>query len=42
MAVFAYNNDRNASTGHTHFELNCGYHFRMSYKEDVNFYSQSK
>ena len=26
MAEFAYNNARNASTGHTSFELNCGYH----------------
>ena len=24
------------------FELNCGYHFRMSYKEDVNPYSKSE
>ena len=27
MAEFAYNNAKNASTGHTPFELNCGYHF---------------
>ena len=26
MAEFAYNNAKNASTGHTPFELNCGYH----------------
>ena len=42
MAKFAYNNAKNASTGHTPFELNCGYHPRMSYKEDVNPRSQSK
>ena len=36
MAKFAYNNAKNASTGHTPFELNCGYYPRMLYKEDVN------
>ena len=36
MAKFAYNNAKNASTGHTSFELNCGYHLRMSYKDDVD------
>ena len=24
------------------FELNYGYHFRLSYKEDIDFYSKSK
>ena len=42
MAEFAYNNAKNASTGHTPFELNCGYHPQMLYKEDVNSRSQSK
>ena len=42
MAEFAYNNAKNASTGHTSFELNCGFHSRISYKEDVNPRSQSK
>ena len=42
MAEFAYNNVRNASTGHTSFEFNCGYHLRMSYEEDVNPRFQSK
>ena len=42
MAEFAYNNANNASTGHTPFELNCGFHPRMSYKKDVNPHSQSK
>ncbi len=36
MAEFAYNNAKNASTGHTPFELNCGYHPRVSVKEDVD------
>ena len=36
MAEFAYNNAKNASTGHTHFELNCGYHPRVSYKKDLD------
>ena len=42
MTEFAYNNDKNASTGHTLFELNCGYHPRMLYKDDVDSYFQSK
>ena len=36
MPEFVYNNAKNASTGHTLFELNCGYHPRMSFKEDVD------
>ena len=42
MAEFAYNNTKNASTGHMPCELNCGYYPRMSYKEDVDLRSQSK
>ena len=42
MAEFAYNNSKNASTGHTLFELNCGYHPQISYEEEVNPRSQSK
>ncbi len=42
MAEFAYNNAKNASTGHTPFELNCGYHSRASYEEDIDPCSQSK
>ena len=41
-AKFAYNNAKNASTGHTPFELNCGYHSRISYKDDINSQSKSK
>ena len=36
------NNAKNASSGHTPFELNCGYHPRMSYEEDVDPRSKSK
>ncbi len=36
MAEFAYNNAKNASTGHTPFELNCSYHPRVSFEEDVD------
>ena len=42
MAEFAYNNAKHASTGYTPFELNCGYHPRVSYKEDVDPRSRSK
>ena len=42
MAEFAYNNAKNASSGHTPFEFNCGYHSRMSYKKDVDPRSKSK
>ncbi len=42
MAKFAYNNAKNASTSHTPFELNCGYHPRASYEEDVDLHFQSK
>ena len=41
MAEFAYNNAKNASTGHMSFELNCGYHPQILYKEDLNPRSQS-
>ncbi len=36
MAEFAYNNAKNASTGHILFELNCGYHSKVSFKEDFD------
>ena len=36
MAEFAYNNAKNASTGHRPFELNCGYHLCVSFKEDTD------
>ena len=42
MAGFVYNNAKNANSGYTPFELNCGYHPRMLYKEDVDPRSKSK
>ncbi len=42
MAKFTYNNARNASTGYTPFELNYGFHPKVSYKEDVDPYFRSK
>ena len=42
MAEFAYNNAKNASTGHTFFELNCRYYPRVFYKEDLDPRSKSK
>ena len=42
MAEFAYNNAKNTSTDHMLFELNCGYHPRVSFKEETDPCSQSK
>ena len=42
MTEFAYNNSKNASTSHTPFKLNYGYHPRMSYKKEIDPRSQSK
>ncbi len=42
MAEFAYNNAKNASTDHTPFELNCSYHPKVSFKEDVDPRSRSR
>ena len=42
MTEFAYNNAKNASTGYTPFKLNCGFHPRVTYKEDVDPRSKSK
>ena len=42
MAEFAYNNAKHASTRYTSFELNCGYHPRISYEEDIGSRSRSK
>ena len=36
MAEFAYNNAKNTRTGHISFELNCGYHPIVSFREDIN------
>ena len=42
MAKFAYNNTKNANTSHILFELNCGYHLCVFYKEDLDLHSKSK
>ena len=42
MPKFAYNNMKNSSTGHTNFELNCGYHPRVFFKKDNDPRFQSK
>ena len=42
MAEFAYNNAKNASIGHTPFELNYDYHLWTSYEENINPHSQFK
>ena len=42
MAEFTYNNAKNPSTGHTSFELNCSYHPRVSFKEDIDPRSKSR
>ena len=42
MVEFAYNNAKNASSGYTPFELNYGYYFRMSYKDNIDPCSKSK
>ena len=42
MAKFAYNNAKNASTGYTPFELNCGYHPYVFFEENLDPRSKSK
>ena len=42
MPEFTYNNAKNASTGHTPFELNCGFYPRVSFKDDVDPHSRSR
>ena len=37
IAKFGYNNAKNASTGHTPFELNCSFYLRVSFKYNVDF-----
>ena len=41
IVEFAYNNDKNASTGLTLFELNCGFYLRVFFKDDVDPRSRS-
>ncbi len=42
MVDFAYNNAKNASTGHTPLKLNYGYHHRVFFEEDVDPHSRSR
>ncbi len=42
MAEFMYNNAKNVSTSHILFELNCGYHPRVSFEKDVDPRSRSR
>ena len=42
MPEFAYNNAKNASTGHTPFELNCGYYSWIFFEEDIDSCFRSK
>ena len=42
MAEFAYNNAKNASTGHILFELNCGCHPRIFFEVDIDTRSKSR
>ena len=41
IAEFAYNNAKNASTGHTLFKLNYGFHPWVSFKDDIDSCSRS-
>ena len=36
IVEFTYNNVKNANIGHTPFRLNCSYHPRVSFQEDVD------
>ena len=42
MAMFAYNNVKNASTGYMPFKLNCGFYFWLFYEEDIDSCHKSK
>ena len=42
MAEFAYNNAKNACNSYTLYELNCGYHLCVSYKEEKILNPRSK
>ena len=42
MAEFAYNNAKNASTGHTPFKLNCSFHLQVFFEDDVDPHSKSR
>ena len=42
MAEFTYNNAKNTSSSHTPFKLNCSYHSKVLFEEDVNSHSRSR
>ena len=42
MAEFVYNNAKNISTGHTFLKLNCSYHPKVSFEEDIDRCSKSR
>ena len=42
MVEFTYNNTKNANTGHTLFKFNCGYYFRILFKEDIYSHLRSR
>ena len=42
MTRFAYNKAKNTRTDYTLFELNCGYHPCIIYKENINLFFKSK
>ena len=41
VTEFAYNNSKNVNTGHISFELNCGYHVYVSFKDKCDKCSKS-
>ena len=41
MAAFVYNISKNACTDYTLFELNCGYHPRIFFKDKYDAHSKS-
>ena len=41
MAELTYNNAKNASTGHISFGLNCGFHLRVFFENNINPHSRS-
>ena len=42
IAEFVYNNAKNANTGHIPFKLNCGFHPRVFFKDNIDPYSRSR
>ena len=41
MAEFTHNNTKNTSINHTQLELNCSYHPKVLFKEDIDSYLRS-